>query len=59
VIRKATKKRKVLPNDEAALKVVYLATEAYSRKWTMPIRDWKIALNRFMIEIEERLAPHI
>lgn len=59
VIRKATKKRKVFPNDEAALKVVFLATEAASRKWTMPIRDWKKALNRFMIEFEEQLAPYI
>jgi putative transposase len=25
----------------------------------MPIRDWKPALNRFMIEFEEELTPHI
>ncbi|MFT7389472.1 MAG: putative transposase, partial [Candidatus Endobugula sp.] len=29
------------------------------KKWTMPIRDWKAALNRFMIEFEEQLAPHV
>lgn len=40
VIRKATKKRKVFPNDNAALKVVFLANEAASKKWTMPIRNW-------------------
>lgn len=49
VIRKGTKKQKVLPDDDAALKVVYLATEAASRKWTTPIRDWKKALNRFVM----------
>lgn len=59
VIRKATKKRKVFPNDDAALKVVYLATEAASRRWTMPIANWKKALNRFAIEFEEQLAPHL
>lgn len=31
----------------------------HSQKWTMPIRNWKPALNRFMIEFEEQLAPHI
>jgi len=59
VIRKSVKTRKVFPNDNSALKVVYLAIEAASKKWTMPIRDWKAALNRFMIEFEEQLAPHV
>jgi len=55
VIRKAIKNRKVFPNDKAAMKVVYLAIEAASKKWTKPIRDWKAALNRFMIEFPERM----
>ena len=59
VIRKSVKTRKVFPSDDAALKVIYLAVEAASKKWTMPIRNWKSALNRFMIEFEEQLAPHI
>jgi len=59
VIRKSVKTRKVFPNDNAAMKVIYLAVEAASKKWTMPIRDWKAALNRFMIEFEEQLAPHV
>jgi len=59
VIRKSVKTRKVFPSDDAALKVIYLAVEAAAKKWTMPIRNWKPALNRFMIEFEEQLAPHI
>jgi putative transposase len=59
VIRKSVKTRKVFPSDDAALKVIYLAVEAASKKWTMPIRSWKPTLNRFMIEFEEQLAPHI
>ena len=50
VIRKATKKRKLFPTDDSARKVVYLAIMDASKKWTMPIRNWKAALNRFMIE---------
>jgi len=59
VIRKSVKNRKVFPSDDAALKVVYLAVESASKKWTMPIRNWKPALNRFMIEFEEELTPYI
>ena len=59
VIRKATKKRKVFPTDDSAKKVIYLAIQDASKKWTMPIRDWKTALNRFMIEFEDRLKDYI
>lgn len=59
VIRKSVKTRKLFPSDDAAMKVVYLAIQAASKKWTMPIRDWKPALNHFMIVFEEQLAPHV
>ena len=59
VIRKAIKKRKLFPTDDSAKKVIYLATQQASKKWTMPIRNWKPALNRFMIEFEERLTDYI
>jgi transposase-like protein len=59
VIRKSVKTRKVFPSDDAALKVIYLAIQSASKKWTMPIRNWKPALNRFLIEFEEQLAPYI
>ena len=55
VIRKAIKKRKLFPHDDSAKKVIYLAIEQASKKWTMPIRNWKTALNRFMILFEDRL----
>ena len=59
VIRKATKRRKVFPTDESALKVVFLSTQAAAKKWTMPIQNWKQAMNRFAIEFEEHLAPYL
>ena len=58
VVRKATNKRKVFPTDDSARKVVYLAIMEASKKWTMPIRNWKPALNRFMIEFEDRLEDY-
>ena len=59
VIRKAVKKRKLFPSDDSAKKVVYLAIREASKKWTMPIRNWKAAMNRFMIEFEDRLIDYI
>ena len=59
VIRKATKKRKLFPTDDSAKKVVYLAIQQAYKKWTMPIRNLKEALNRFMIEFEDRLTDYI
>lgn len=59
VIRKAIKKRKLFPSDDSAKKVIYLAILDASKKWTMPIRNWKTALNRFMIEFEDRLSDYI
>ena len=59
VIRKALKKRKVFPSDEAATKMVYLAIKDASKKWTMPIQNWRQAMSRFIIEFEERLEKHI
>jgi putative transposase len=55
VIRAATKRRKVFPTDESAKKVIYLAIEQVSRKWTMPIQNWKMALSRFVMEFGDRL----
>jgi len=59
VIRKVIKKRKLFPSDDSAKKVVYLAIQEASKKWTMPIRNWKLALNRFMIEFEDRLTDYV
>lgn len=59
VIRKAIKKRKLFPTDDSARKVVYLAISDASKKWTMPIHNWKPALARFMIEFEQRIMDFI
>ena len=58
-IRKATKRRKLFPTDDSARKVLYLAIQEASKKWSMPIRDWKTTLNRFMILFENRVAQFI
>ena len=54
-LRKLTRNRGAFPSDEALTKLFYLALRNISKKWTMPIRDWKAALNRFTIQFEDRL----
>ena len=55
VIRKFTRNRKIYPNEDSALKLVYMAIREASKKWTMPIHHWKQALNHFAILYEDRL----
>jgi len=54
-LRKITKNRGSFPSDESLLKLFYLALRNISQKWTMPIRDWKAALNRFTIQFDDRM----
>jgi len=55
-LRKIIKNRQAFPTDEAIMKILYLALNNASKKWTMPIRHWKAALNQFAIAFEGRLA---
>jgi transposase-like protein len=55
VIRKFTRNRKIYPNEDSALKLIYMAIREASQRWTMPVRHWKEALNHFAIMFEGRL----
>lgn len=57
-LRKITKNRGSFPSDEALSKLFYLALMNISKKWTMPLHDWKAALNRFTIQFEDRMPNH-
>jgi putative transposase len=54
-LRKVTKTRGSFPTDEAAAKLIYLALQNITKKWTLPVRDWLAALNRFAIMFEDRM----
>ncbi|ECD4450295.1 IS256 family transposase [Salmonella enterica subsp. enterica serovar Bareilly] len=59
VIRAAIKKRKVFPTDDSVRKVIYLAIKGASKKWSMPIQNWRLAMSRFIIEFGDRLSDHL
>jgi len=53
-LRKVTRNHRIFPSDEAVFKVIYLAIQNIAKKWTMPIHNWKPALNCFAIEFADR-----
>jgi putative transposase len=59
VIRQAIKKRKVFPTDNSVRKVIYLAMRDASKKWSMPIQNWRLAMSRFIIEFGDRMSDHL
>jgi transposase-like protein len=56
-LRKVTKNRSTFPNDDAIFKILYLAIRNASEKWTMPIREWGMALNQFAIIFGKERVP--
>jgi len=54
-LRRVTKNKRVFPNDESVFKILYLTIEYITRKWTMPIRDWNVAMAHFMIKFDGRI----
>ncbi len=56
-LRKVLKTKGVFPNDDSIKKVLYLALRNIAKKWTMPIQNWKQALNQFVILLGEDRVP--
>jgi putative transposase len=54
-IRKYTKNKLSFPTDEAVLKSTYLSIREATKKWTMPIRNWGVVLNQFLIIFDDRI----
>ncbi len=54
-VRKVTKTKGVFPNDMALLKLIYLATEHISKKWTQPIHNWGITAQQLHIRFGDRM----
>ena len=58
-LRKIIKNRGHFPNDDAATKLLYLALRNAAKKWTMPSRTWKQALNQFAVLFHHRFPNSI
>ena len=53
-LRKVIKTKAVFPDEESVMKLMYLAMNNISKRWTRPIKDWKAALSHFAILFPER-----
>lgn len=54
-LRKVTKNRGSFPSDESAFKLLYLALRNIAKRWTMPVKNWRAALNQFAILFEGKM----
>jgi putative transposase len=57
--RKVTKNRSLFPNNDALVKMLYLAYKDIVKKWTMPVRNWSLIFSQLSIRFEERLKPFL
>lgn len=54
-LRKVIKNKPAFPSDQALKKILFLAMRNIAKKWSMPIKDWGLAINQFAILFPERL----
>ena len=54
-LRKITRNKSSFPDDDSIYKVMYLAIRNASKRWTMPIRNWALAVNQFAILFDKRV----
>lgn len=54
-LRKVIKTRGAFPTEDAALKLLFLALRAAEKRWTMPIHNWRAALNYFTVLWPDRM----
>lgn len=55
-LRKVIKTKAVFPDEESVFKLMYLAMNNISKRWSRPIKDWRSALSHFAILFPERFS---
>jgi putative transposase len=53
-LRKVIKTKAVFPDEDSVFKLIYLAMNNISKRWSRPIKNWKAALSHFAILFPER-----
>lgn len=55
-LRKVVKTKSSFPTPEAVRKLLFLANQNITKKWTLPIQNWANILNQLVIRFADRLA---
>ena len=58
-LRKVTKSKAVLPNDDALLKLLYLVTMDVTEKWTTRVQNWGLILTQLIILFGNRVERYL
>jgi putative transposase len=58
MVRKVTKSKGAFTSDMAMLKLVYLATLQFQKRWKTGIKDWTNILNYFLIYFDNRILEN-
>ena len=54
-LRKVTRNRNAFPDDDSVYKIMYLAINNISKKWTMPVQNWGVIINQLSIMFGDRV----
>ena len=57
--RKVTKTKSVFPSDTSLEKMLYLASQNITQKWTQRYRNWDQVLSQLILLYEERLTQYL
>lgn len=58
-LRQVTKTKGAFTSDNALLKLLFLAIERITEKWTSPLQNWSLTFSQLSIYFRERIKPHL
>lgn len=58
-LRKVTKTKGLFPHKDSVLKLLYLAVERMSKKWTSRLKDWSKIYPQLLIYFGERIEKYL
>lgn len=58
-LRKISKNRSIFPNEDAVIKLYYLAIKDLSKRWTVSVANWGVIYSQLNIFFKDRLSPYI
>ena len=58
-LRKVLKNKGAFPNETSVMKLIYLQTMEFTKKWQRQISNWSQILNQLLILYPDRLTPYL
>jgi len=58
-VKRITKTKGSFPSEESLFKLLYLISQDIIKKWTMPICNWSLIFNQFLIYFSNRLEKFL